>query len=346
MDSYRVFVSYSHQDRECVRAIVDVLQKNGLTVMWDQDFVSGQGFDEQIKGRVNHAHVFLPLITPNSMAGGWVHQEIGYAMALNVPVLPVCVGEVPGEMLQPLHAVCLKEDLSDLAYKLPRQVFENLVQHAEKTSRPLYQCAMFPEERADMIVEYSQEVLQMGARGCVRQMGALSSFQTPNRRLSHPIWRQRYGNHWPGDHHCRCLREERRTLEKHARHAGCKLLIKPHVDHSQYGSAAIRARLEAVVEFLDSMPDDGVVIAVNESVPQKSVTIVGDWFMVESVMGKLGWGYQHSTFTRHAPTVRKGIEAFDRELEEILQESAMEAALSRTAAIDRLKQEMANLEGE
>jgi len=73
--------------------------------MWDKTFSYGHGFHEQIKRFIAHAHIFLPVITEASSRRGVVHQEIGYAMALNVPVLPVTVGIIPGEMLQPLHVV-------------------------------------------------------------------------------------------------------------------------------------------------------------------------------------------------------------------------------------------------
>ena len=49
MDTYRVFISYSHDDKEQVEKIVNVLDSNGLKPVWDQNFLYGQGFHEQIK---------------------------------------------------------------------------------------------------------------------------------------------------------------------------------------------------------------------------------------------------------------------------------------------------------
>jgi hypothetical protein len=111
MGNYRVFISYSHEDRQMVEKVVQVLKQNGLTVLWDENFAFGHGFHEQIKNFISHAHVFMPIITRTSSQRGWVHQEIGYAMALNVPVLPVTKDQLPGEMLQQLHAVSLSDDL-------------------------------------------------------------------------------------------------------------------------------------------------------------------------------------------------------------------------------------------
>ncbi len=88
MSSYRVFISHSHKDRRLVKNIVKALEGNGLKPMWDRNFMSGHGFHEQIKNFIAHAHVFMPFFTEASSKRGWVHQEIGYAMALNVSVLP------------------------------------------------------------------------------------------------------------------------------------------------------------------------------------------------------------------------------------------------------------------
>jgi len=78
MKSYRVFISYSHEDLDVAERIVRVLEENGLVPMWDKEFLWGHGFPEQIKNFIAHAHVFTPLITESSSQRGWVHQEIGY----------------------------------------------------------------------------------------------------------------------------------------------------------------------------------------------------------------------------------------------------------------------------
>jgi hypothetical protein len=136
MQSYRVFVSYSHEDCDLAKAVVQVLKRNGLTPLWDENLTGGRGFDAQIKAFIAYAHVFLPLITPSSTARGWVHQEIGYAMALRVPVLPVCRERFPGEMLQMLHAVRLGDDSATFGGNLSRHVFEDLIRRAAADSRP------------------------------------------------------------------------------------------------------------------------------------------------------------------------------------------------------------------
>jgi len=47
MPSYRVFVSYSHEDLPLARQVVEVLQSLGLRAMWDQNFAFGDWFSAE-----------------------------------------------------------------------------------------------------------------------------------------------------------------------------------------------------------------------------------------------------------------------------------------------------------
>src|SRR5262249_8292238 len=148
----------SHEDSDLANAIVRVLEANGLTPLWDEQLAVGRGFDAQIKTFIAYSHVFLPLITASSSARGGVHQEIGYAMPRAVPVRPACSSTLPGEMLQMLHAVRLGDDATAFGAKLSRAVFDDLICHAPGESRPLYECAMLPEDRSILLAEYADQL--------------------------------------------------------------------------------------------------------------------------------------------------------------------------------------------
>jgi hypothetical protein len=344
MDSYRVFVSYSHEDVDLVRKIVAVLAHNGLTAMWDQNLAAGRGFDQQIRTFIAHAHVFLPVLTPSSSARGWVHQEVGYATALRVPVLPVCAGQLPGEMLQQLHAVRLRDDLGDLDVRLRREVFAALMEHGERESRPLFECARLPEDRARMTAEYARGVRDIGGHGCVRCKGRFGPFCTPDKGPNHPVWRERHGDVPRGEEHCRRMRDERRELELHARSAGCRMILNPFLDYGRDRWRMKHARLRTLIDFLESMPDDLVGVAIQRGEQQQVLTILGDWFLAESFAPNLHKGYRQAVYTRHAPTVRAAIREFDEEFEELHPEAGT-AVSSRQAAIDVLRGLLAEPEG-
>jgi TIR domain len=66
MYPYRVFISYSHSDRETVERLAEMLDASGLDTMWDKHLLPGAGFSEQIQGFITNAHIFLPFITKAS----------------------------------------------------------------------------------------------------------------------------------------------------------------------------------------------------------------------------------------------------------------------------------------
>lgn len=333
-ESYRVFISYSHNDTELVLKIIDVLDKNGLKPIWDKNFAYGHGFHEQIKTFISHAHVFLPVITEDSSKRGWVHQEIGFAMAHNIPVLPVTLGTLPGEMIRELHAICLSENLNELKDQLSKEVFTNLVNRHSDPSHALFYCAELTEDRTIMIAKYANDIIDLGAYGSVRQKGALSSFHLPDKVITHPVWKKRYGKVGRSLFLCRCQRDERMAFERHARVNGCRLIIDPYLTYEPYGDEARIVRLETLVEFLESMPDDKVQVAINDKMhTEESLILVGDWFAAEAISASIGQGYRQTIFTRHAPSMRSRIELFDQEFDELIDDLGWEAKSSKNSAI-------------
>jgi hypothetical protein len=337
-----VFISYSHQNVDLALEIEQVLKASGLTPMYDKNFAVGHSFDQQIKTFIAHAHVFLPIITQASSERGWVHQEIGYAMALNVPILPVTIGVLPGEMLQNLHAIQLSENPDErptqIEQGLAQEVFENLVNRYQGQDYASYESAEFTDDRALMMARFANEILDLREYGLVRQKGALSSFHIPDSVLNHPVWKERYGRVNMSRFHFRCQREERRALERHARVAGCRLMIDPSISYRRFGPDARIVRLKKLVKFLESMKNDKAEVAINTRMGiEESVTIVGDWFAAESVSSTLGQGYRQTIFTRHAPSMQYRIDLFDQEFQERLEDLGWEAQSSKEHATKELK---------
>jgi hypothetical protein len=349
-ERYRVFISYSHDDAPKVVKLEQILQENGLCPMRDQNFAFGCGFHEQIKTFIAHAHVFLPVITAASSRRGWVHQEIGYAMAQNVPVLPVTVGTLPGEMLQTLHSVTIgesDEELGGLEQVLTFDVFDNLVNRYRDSRYASYRTAEFTEDRAMMFAEYANSVLDLRQTGRVRQKGALSSFHIPCSIVTDAIWQHRLGQHPKNLFRCRVLREERLALTKHQQKSGCRLIINPSLEFGKFGLPARLTRLRSLVAFLEGTTDELAQVALNEEMStEENVTIVGDWFAAESVSARIGHGYRQTIFTRHAPSMRSRIELFDQEFHEQLAATQWRPETSRQSAIEYLRHLIAQLEAQ
>jgi hypothetical protein len=342
---YRVFISYSRRDAGVIAAIVRVLRENGLEPMWDKDFAFGQGFHEQIKNFIAHSHVFLPVISRTSEPRRWVHQEIGYAMAMNIPVLPIAYGRLPGEMLQQIHAIQLDNDPEACKQYLSKEAIANLVQKHSSKQLAFHQCAEFSDDRAAMMTQHARDVELLGVHAMVRQKGGLSSFHIPSNAITHPVWRERYGDIDRGQKHCSLQLEERRALERHASQAGCKLIVNPKMEFVKFGPAARLVRLKCLLEFLKSKGGARCQIAFHREMEHhESVTILGDWFVAEAVSARVGQGYVATIFTKHAPSMLGKIEMFDQEFTDRLKSCGWTPRNCRSRAIGEIEGVVADLQ--
>src|SRR4051812_17302682 len=105
MYPFRIFISYSHEDKKAVEGIDIVLRREGLTPVWDKEVKPGTSFTDSIKRQISTAHLFMPLLTRGSQDRPWVHQEIGFAIGIDVPVLPIALDQLPGEMVAAIQAL-------------------------------------------------------------------------------------------------------------------------------------------------------------------------------------------------------------------------------------------------
>lgn len=362
---YRIFISYSHRDEPLVRRLERVLQENGLTTMRDKDFAFGVGFPDQIKRFIEYAHVFMPVITRESSQRGWVHQEIGYAMGRNVPVLPVAIDWEPGQWLQTLHSVILnhKDLRRRRRWKLrgifSPGLFRDLVQRHGDDRSAVYACGTLHEDRTQMMTEYAREVSGIqallppvstehahtsGMSSFVRQKGGLSSFHIPDEPVVADVWRTRYApDNQKSEHHCRLQRNERIALTLHARRWGCRLIVNPRMQYKTEEMTVVRLR--SLLQFLESADGQKVEVAFNEQMLDgEHRTIVGNWFLADTVAAVPRSGYYQTIFTRHAPSMEFKIEEFDDEFHRLLQQSGWDPHNSRVRAITDLRGRLEGLE--
>jgi hypothetical protein len=356
--AYRIFISYSHQDDKLVRRLDRVLRENKLTPMRDKNFAYGVGFHDQIKRFIESAHVFMPVITGQSSERVWVHQEIGYVMSQNVPVLPVAIDWQPGEWLQTLHSVMLtRKDVLDRPNKLKtifsRALFRDLINRFRDDRFANFSCGFLQEDRTAMMIEYANHVEatqtllsdmipsddpESVLSSVVRQKGGLSSFHIPNEPVSAKVWKDRYGDRPRPEHHCRLQREERRALTRHAVRWGCRLIINPSLPYADQGVNARRVRIECLLRFLESADAQKAQVAISTEMSRsENVTIVGNWFLALAVAVVSGRGYYQTIFTRHAPSMQAKIEEFDDEFHRLLDERGWEPENSRLHAITEIR---------
>jgi hypothetical protein len=337
MEGQRIFISYSHQDSEIVKKLVVVLTKCRFDVIWDDNLIAGSGFHDQIKDLIASAHLFMPLITKESSNRGWVHQEIGFAMALNIPVLPVTTENLdPGGMLQLIHAVKIDDDIKNIEQCLNRYTIQTLLNNSITT--PLYQCAHLPEERTRMLGEFANKILGMNRFGIVRQKGGLSTFHIPPEAIMKEAWQNSLYPEVKSEFHKRLFRNERLALEKHAIKEGYKLILSPENAIKTWDKKVAEARISTLISFLNKTGLKTSVVAFRgEQTSKESLTMVGDWFLAESVSIKQGDGFTNTFFTRDAAEIGRRTEDFDGELEDLLEQKGWTEEDSRERAVEELR---------
>jgi hypothetical protein len=333
---FRIFISYSREDLRLAQKVVRAFEGMGLTPLWDPHVRPGMPFTDEIKGLITHAHLFMPLITKHSQTRPWVHQETGYAMALNVPVLPLSVGRLPGEMIEQLQAVTVRADLRDLRARLRAVDLAQTVSPLPVKPERMTEVADVPERRAKLLARYAGRVEELGFRGHVRQRGAFSTFCVPDKEVGGKVWDDREGNTRRTPYFRQLQREERQALERHARSSGCTLIIDPTMKFDDdKGEGVTRTRLTTLLEFLESMPDDRIKVAFSPQAHEGNLTIVGDWFVADSMVpGPMG--YRQTIFDWHAPSVLGRLRKFDLDFSELALADP-KGGSSRRAAIAKIR---------
>jgi hypothetical protein len=339
----RVFISYSDEDLELVERIVSILEQDNIMVLWTRKLTGGTEYIEHLKVFIEHAHIFIPVITESSSARGWVHQEIGYAIGLHIPVYPVLLGKVkPVGWIESIHAIKLSDDNMVLKEQLSYNILSALLK--DEPLPALYQQAARVEDRAGMMKSYADKVSRMDKFGLVRQKGGLSSFHIPDKHIGNQVWNDRYFPEIRNTQHKELQRNERKALQQHADKEGCRLIINPLYAFEGRSDLAAVARIKTMIEFLESMPDDKVVIAIQPGkTSNESLTMVGDWFLAESVSFRDGDGFTNTFFTRNASEIAKRIQTFEDELDDLLEQAGWKPENSRVKAIEKLNSILSTL---
>lgn len=312
----RIFISYSHEDLPLAKRLDKALRSLKLEPVWDNQIRPGMAFTDAIKSLIAQSHVFVPILTENSKARPWVHQETGYAIALGIPVLPVAVsGVYPGELLQQLQAILVRRNLRDIADKLKDVDFERILFPAPPPVCAV-EVAYWPERRTELMAQYMRRVAELSGPAVVRQRGAFSTFSIPDKDPTDDIWRLRDGGHPRSELYRHLQRAERQAMEWHARQCDCFLIIDPTLVLREREPVATKVRLEELLLFLGSPHAGNVWVATTPLAQSGSLTIVGDWFVADSLVPSRA-GYWQTIFHWHAPTALREARKFDQVFHEL-----------------------------
>jgi hypothetical protein len=108
------FISYKTKDKQLAGKVAQYLQGQGHTFFLAHDDLElSPDFEEDIKGRIKDCTALLAVVTPNSADAAYPNQEVGYALALDKPIIPLWFPDVHSEelgFLKRVNAIPTSED--------------------------------------------------------------------------------------------------------------------------------------------------------------------------------------------------------------------------------------------
>ncbi len=105
----RVFISHSVKNYDIAKKLKDHLKRYNLSCfVAHKDIEPAKQWQQEIKKALNSMEIMFCLITENSCKSLWVNQEIGFALARNIPIIPIKLGNYdPKGFISEIQAMSL-----------------------------------------------------------------------------------------------------------------------------------------------------------------------------------------------------------------------------------------------
>lgn len=105
---HQVFISYSRKDNDTADYLCEVLKKNEIEYWIDKEGIySSSNYKEFIVDAIEVSQAVIFISSENSNASINVIREIGYAVNMNKPILPLIIDDTP-------YAKSIRLDISDI----------------------------------------------------------------------------------------------------------------------------------------------------------------------------------------------------------------------------------------
>lgn len=102
----RVFISYSHKNREICFKIAELIENlDGIDVWFDKGLIPGEIYSKTIAEKLSTTDVLVALLSNDSVASEWVKDELSYAKDNRKKIVPVWIEHtvLPAELDLMLH---------------------------------------------------------------------------------------------------------------------------------------------------------------------------------------------------------------------------------------------------
>ncbi len=121
---HQVFISYSRKDKDVAEHLCDMLKENGIEYWIDKEGIySSSNYKELIVDAIEVSKAVIFISSVNSNASVNVVREIGYAVNMDKPILPLMLDDAP-------YAKSIRLDISDIDqidYKNPAASNKKLI---------------------------------------------------------------------------------------------------------------------------------------------------------------------------------------------------------------------------
>jgi serine/threonine kinase PknH len=100
-----VFICHSSRDHAAVRSLVQHLQTAHESVWLDQSLIGTEAWWQRILHQIRSCTVFVVALSNSCLQSKSCRAEMDYAKALGLPVLPVIIGDVDSQRIDPIFTV-------------------------------------------------------------------------------------------------------------------------------------------------------------------------------------------------------------------------------------------------
>src|ERR1041385_1104480 len=88
--AFRVFLSHSSKDDELLDMVERRLKRNKFEpYAFEWDPRPGEYIPDKITDAIQDSHVVVVLLTQTASESAYVHQELGFASAKDIPIIPL-----------------------------------------------------------------------------------------------------------------------------------------------------------------------------------------------------------------------------------------------------------------
>ena len=91
----KIFLSYSHNDRDKARQIANELRKANLDIWFDEyEIKVGESLIEKIRQAMGKSNYVVMIISKDSVKSKWLNKELDIAIKANKKILPILIDNV------------------------------------------------------------------------------------------------------------------------------------------------------------------------------------------------------------------------------------------------------------